>query len=558
MSLWPYFLLVMVSSNCAIAQSPNDESDQSNSSYSMTGCCPPGHGILPTHTCVPFDSSQQLITFKDSNDSAWDMACDEGQVLHQVNLTDIATHVMDNEVLLAWRSPQTFSWILLETYCVAPSAISDPENEVQYVVAFCYNDPMIQWQRDEMACQNATCVRKCCPSGQIFNTSSCQTPIDGSAWQPHFQFKDDDVEQEPSDMMIVYGIPQCQQSFLGDDYSLLMSGYLKLSDFPEEITSNSYCLDMFTTDTGETVERSVICLSEDDGFCWWRHFIVDTLFMSISCVFLGITWLIYISVKELRGSTNGRSMISFLTALFAAFVTILVNRHHRESFSAFQCSLTGVLSHFSILATFFWLNVLCYHIWNCLRSARNSKESFPFVAYCLYGWGCPLVVSLVGVVLDALKADALRPDFVLPRCWFGDRTTKWVYQYGFMLVLLLVNLAFFLSSALMLTKRLRQTQDIKHHSESLWLYLKLFIVMGITWVMELITWLLEENSCTTWVTILDGITALHGVYIFLVTVCRRDLRIFTKCCGKTQYDVDGNTVTCTRDNFVELLDREKI
>lgn len=40
-----------------------------------------------------------------------------------------------------------------------------------------------------------------------------------------------------------------------------------------------------------------------------------------------------------------------------------------------------------------------------------------FSLYSLYAWGCPLVLVLVGVVLDAVQADAVRPD-IDTSCWF--------------------------------------------------------------------------------------------------------------------------------------------
>lgn len=543
--------------------------DQSDPQFTLQKCCPSGYGILSNQSCVPFDTGplelpfyvdgEELVEREVFLNGTWGLTCDEDHVLNYLNLDDgLQIHVYDQIHVLYWLSPDTNNWELVQQFCVDVAADGGTlDGKPQYSVEFCYKDPVLQWKEDAIACENTLCVRKCCPEGQIYN-SSCQIPHVDVTWEPTLHSEDDNsVVVAPSNLLIVHGVPECPVSLIYDDYTLLETGKIALPGYPLDILPSQYCLDAFAE--GEKVaEKLVLChIGEEEGAsCWWRQFIVDTLFMSVSCVFMAITWIIYVSITELRANTQGRCIISFVTAIFVAFVTILVNRNHRETFPSFACSFIAVLSNMSILATFFWLNVLSYHIWDCLRSGRNREEKRVFLAYSIYGWGCPLLVALVGVILDATEADVVRPDFRPPHCWFKDRTTKWVYQYGFMLALLIVNLTFFLSSAVMVTKRLRQTQDMRHHSDGLWLFLKLFIIMGITWLIEMLTWLLEEDPCVTWVAVLDAINALHGVYIFLVTVCfRRDYRIFRLCCGTTtKYDMDGTAVSCTRDNFMELLD----
>lgn len=46
-----------------------------------------------------------------------------------------------------------------------------------------------------------------------------------------------------------------------------------------------------------------------------------------------------------------------------------------------------------------------------------------FLMYCVIGWGAPFVVVVVGVVLDALEADAVRPGFHPTSCWFFGKWT---------------------------------------------------------------------------------------------------------------------------------------
>lgn len=61
------------------------------------------------------------------------------------------------------------------------------------------------------------------------------------------------------------------------------------------------------------------------------------------------------------------------------------------------------------------------------------------------------------------------------------------------------------------------------------LYLKLFIVMGINWLAEIISWSTNDtNMCIIWY-ITDIGNTLQGVLIFLIFVCKkRVLKLLNK------------------------------
>lgn len=49
-----------------------------------------------------------------------------------------------------------------------------------------------------------------------------------------------------------------------------------------------------------------------------------------------------------------------------------------------------------------------------------------FLWYCLYSWGCPLVIALATVVIEKLpdSYDVIRPNFSNHACWFYGKTEK--------------------------------------------------------------------------------------------------------------------------------------
>lgn len=56
-------------------------------------------------------------------------------------------------------------------------------------------------------------------------------------------------------------------------------------------------------------------------------------------------------------------------------------------------------------------------------------------------------------------------------------------------------------------------------------YLKLFIIMGINWITEIISWSLENEKMYIIWYITDCINALQGVSIFFIFVCKKRVLI---------------------------------
>lgn len=67
-------------------------------------------------------------------------------------------------------------------------------------------------------------------------------------------------------------------------------------------------------------------------------------------------------------------------------------------------------------------------------TGRELNDKRPFIYYSIYGWGLPLVVVLIGLILDSTYArnydisgrrlssedGIIRPDFGVINCWFGS------------------------------------------------------------------------------------------------------------------------------------------
>nr|XP_045602958.1 probable G-protein coupled receptor Mth-like 4 [Procambarus clarkii] len=531
-------------------------------------CCPSGY-ISPTaDTCIynpiiPFrpqviiGDSLVSVTNIEEEAEGTTLPCDhhDGEAGYEyVSLDSVRSTLIqktNGTLTLLWLPQDAMLFEQSQNFCVMMTHEGSSPDEVQasYWAKVCPKDHAAQWESDKLACTKASCVRKCCPAGQHFrNQRICSPDDDSQDWAMPSPF---------SDLHVVYGLPNCKNLLLYPDfeYSLLRSGYMDVSEMlfsPQE-----YCIENNEDTQEQRVEQRALVCHKPRPECPWKQNVVIPTLMGVSCACLALTWVVYVLVPHLRNTNMGRCLLSFVSAMFVAFLTILINQVGRDSFSPAQCTLTALLSLVSILAMFFWLNVMSLHIFFHLRSpAKEDQQKMrTFLMYSLYAWGCPLLITLIGLTLDSLQADAIRLHFHLPNCWFKDEAGRWAYQYGIIVALVAINTFFFVSSVLLLRKRQRQRRETGYYQTiSAWVFIKLFIIAGVLWITEVIAWQIT-NQCSILVVILDIINSLQGVYIFLVAVClRKDLKVFHR--GWPQLDAEAEEPLEKRNagEVSELLD----
>ncbi|KAG7169682.1 G-protein coupled receptor Mth-like 3-like [Homarus americanus] len=534
-----------------------------NSPLYLPRCCPINFSIstlaandtclhTPTIEFAPpviINTTTIIPAMNIANDEGTDLPCDSYKYV-QINDKDTFMMLMKNDVIkLFWFPPNGHSYQMTENYCVGTMASESPQPV--YVAKVCYEDPVIQMKKDIQACSKTTCVRKCCPPGEhIWNRMYC-TPTDNSTdWQQRFP-----ATVSPK-VHMVYGYPVCEKFLIykHDQYTLMETGEVLAT---EVFSQEEYCIENNQDLATEQVEQIAnICYKESLVWeCPWKEEILIPVLMSLSCICLAFTWIVYIVVPELRKRNTDRCLLSLISTMIAAFITIMVNKSSREVFSGVQCTITALIMLMTVLAIFFWLNVMSYHIYSRVCDHREGNRVF--LLYSLYAWGCPFLVTLVAFIIDLTQVDFIRPKFELPNCWFSDEHSRWLYQYGIMLVLLIINLAFFVRSVVILVRRQRYKlgSDSNKHTLSAWLYAKLFIVIGGVWITEVIAWQ-TMNHCSVLTTILDSINSLQGVYIFLVAICfRRDLKVFH--CGWPYLltAVEGKSTSDQGGDVTEIMNK---
>lgn len=429
---------------------------------------------------------------------------------------------------LVWETSYHFKITQQEGFCVRR------EEGGSYVVTICYED---QEAVHRNSCTNVTCVRKCCPEGQIHSAGVNCLPAEDEAqlWKPNFVNTDLTSATPSGNVTMLYGWPHC---FLyqadpsqneNDGFYLLENGELFSPASNDRDPPTKYCVDNFVAaDTDNMiVMKALICITDveidAEPVCTNAKQTMYPVLLLVSTVFLGITLFIYLSVPDLRGRLHGHCLISLTFAFFVAFLLTSISYLTTTQLSSGVCTTIAFFKHLSLLAAFFWLNVMCYDIWRTLRRTRTATAGRRFLWYSLYAWGSALVIALVAAVLQQqpLSSGIITPNFDNMFCWFTDKKRIWIYFYSWVSLVLATNIVFFALVMVILIKgqrnsMLRRSREMNR--ERMWLYVKLFLVMGVTWIAEVVSY--QHGKCAEWM-VMDIINALEGVTLFLVFILNR-------------------------------------
>ncbi|XP_043272450.1 probable G-protein coupled receptor Mth-like 1 [Venturia canescens] len=247
----------------------------------------------------------------------------------------------------------------------------------------------------------------------------------------------------------------------------------------------------------------------------------------ISAIFLAATlaagWLLPASHHVLHWRCQTHHVVCLMLAdILMAVIQLGSDSLHGSGL----CDVVAILAHFFFLAAFFWLNTMCFNIWWTFRDLRpasleKGQETLRLRVYACYAWGGPLLVAGLAALLDHLPPQPhytfLKPRFGEKQCWFYGDTEILAYFFGPIGVLLFINVVFFIATARELTCGLWKGEFVKSTTERAALgrvCMKLVIVMGVTWIADVVSWVVGGPHYVWYFT--DLLNALQGLFIFIV------------------------------------------
>ncbi|XP_018302659.1 G-protein coupled receptor Mth2 [Mycetomoellerius zeteki] len=371
-----------------------------------------------------------------------------------------------------------------------------------------------------------------------------------------------------------------------DEWYLLSNGtiILPLSEEPEESLLDHYHYCLARVESYEYPEYMVFfcdeVIEDDNGG------IIYSFGMLASVPFLVVTYVVYWLLPELR-NLHGRTLRGYVGCLAMAYSILgMLQLTPQEQIPNGICIAIAFIIHFSFLASFFWLNVMCFDIWwtfggfRSLQGSVKQRERKKFIIYSIYAWGSASLLSIICAIMDfvpSVPKELIRPEIGVTKCWFKTDEARALYFYGPMGVTVLCNICLFISTALKIVRHkkdtahhLRGSESRRHDDNKQWfnLYLKLFIVMGINWSMEIISWLITSAPPYVWY-LTDLTNTLQGLIIFIIFVWKKKIkRLLLKRFGCQNRDLfsrnstrSGNhssaSRTCTTTSGVMSL-QEKV
>ncbi|XP_065167339.1 G-protein coupled receptor Mth-like [Atheta coriaria] len=303
-----------------------------------------------------------------------------------------------------------------------------------------------------------------------------------------------------------------------------------LLQYPTQILhfleKSDYCVSKLEAENGSEV--AIICY---DAAVWpndEKFYLLRASCGIISVVFLVATLSVYCLVPSLR-DLQGKCIMHNIGALAIAMLNLSIVQ--LIDVDEDWCLFCAFFSYFTFMTAFFWLNVTSFHIWKTVvhPNIAGSDNQWYF-GYLIYGHGMPLIFLIMLLFAHYFPGSHLNPRLGVTTCWFAGLTETWAYFYGPVAILLLLNIIMFVWCVSKLWIERKTMDDLKTKSlkYKVRLYIKLFVIMGIMWIFEVISSVLDHVHAIldyVWI-VTDYVNVLQGALIFflLVVLRKRALR----------------------------------
>ncbi|KAK2580208.1 hypothetical protein KPH14_012468 [Odynerus spinipes] len=294
------------------------------------------------------------------------------------------------------------------------------------------------------------------------------------------------------------------------------------------VESNSYSpipQDSFCVLPGENVDTpsAFVCFEEvymEDPPLW--NSILFFVLSMISAIFLIITLAVYLILPELR-EIQDKAMMAAVSSLAVSYIILCIqNMKEYGNDEMTLCVALAFILYYSFLSAFCWLNVVAFNIWRTVWFKTfiiSDKVLFPI--YCVLGWFVPSCFLISALSTHYIQGSHLKPHFGEHRCWFNGTSEIWAFFYGPIAFLLALNIIYLGLTSWRLWHEYREFNGNKLRALRFkcLLYVKLMLVMGITWVFEILSF---AAGAQHWYWIpTDALNTLQGFIIFLLLVVTR-------------------------------------
>ncbi|XP_033244341.1 probable G-protein coupled receptor Mth-like 11 isoform X1 [Drosophila miranda] len=401
-------------------------------------------------------------------------------------------------------------------------------------------------------CRVKPCIRFCCPLSKVMQYNRCSpqsqnkyaynmtldiTQDNGTVTSKHVV--EDFVVQEDLPLPCSNHYALNRHKYTTDLWTLYENGTLFRQYDKIYLSKQDYCLQPRRSREQIGYNYTIVpynCSIDPDRTMAYVK--------AISVLFMAITIAVYLWLPQFQ-SLHGKCCNLYFICLTATFLLNVFSIFNVFE-SKMACSINGYAGYFATMATFLWLSVICFDAWSriVMRRSQGLQEAGrrSFLNYNLIVWSIAGALTLVVFLVDRLvpysskldKTLTLVPAVGVFSCWIlAQGWSGMLYFYSPLAILLSFNLTIFSVTTRHIyvldkisSKKLNgiEQKQMSKNRANYGVYLHLFIIMGGSWVLEIVAFICEtQKVCKPLIVAADIIKCSQGIIIFLVTFCNRDM-----------------------------------
>ena len=245
----------------------------------------------------------------------------------------------------------------------------------------------------------------------------------------------------------------------------------------------------------------------------------------ISIISLILLLSIYFTNQKLR-NLGGKILISLCISLLLSQIMFLISGLLLvDNLNESICFLIGLLTHYFYLVFFFWTNVMSYDLFIMFNKTNVNTDEKKFIKYSIYAWFMPFIIIILNLMrqLYTKKSSYASKD----KCFISNSLDLLVFFILPIFCILLTNCYYLFSSIRSISQVDKSSRKYLTTNEStkstgsqnntdqkkrIFLYLKLFLLFGMTWSLGIINSII--NNPLLWYAYIV-LNSFQGLFIFI-------------------------------------------
>ncbi|EDW93843.1 probable G-protein coupled receptor Mth-like 7 [Drosophila yakuba] len=388
-------------------------------------------------------------------------------------------------------------------------------------------------------CKLRPCIRICCPIKYTLANGKC---VDGLQ-EELARLKSYIYLTSATDLSTKTRVPLTEMAIIRDQF-LPCDEMVQLKDEFTYVENGT----LLIPDGQLSIEKQYYCLypyqfNSDFPNSMWivKHSCITYMYpgykeiITISIICFILTIAVYLYIKDLRNVT-GKCIISCMVSrLIQYLIILLINMKVLNSI----CSLAGYSLYFFWRASNLWLSVISYQLWKLLTSLNRTEPTYRFQLYNAFVWTTAAVMTGSIYMVNLMWENDLYKWNWLPLVGFikcgakFSSTSSWIYESGPSLILSTFNIVMFTLTAIYIRKVKGEIKRFAHEeegrmgcihidSETYLQFLRLSVVMGLTWIIDVIPFSARfEFVWKQIIMITDYYHYAFGIVLFTLLVLKR-------------------------------------